>query len=433
MAKKGRNLLILMAVGLSVLLVLRDILDFSISKYIFLAYSVAFMAVACYEVTVYMLCFMLPLVCGLPGTYIMPCALVLLVFKKGKVNARFVLAIIILTFLELLASVWYPKQNLTIIVQYISFAGIMLYLIHDDTTLDNLMCVRMFFLGTILLCGVIVVAGLQEAPDNWLELFAKGQFRFGETQVQQAASVSLKLNANSMAYYSVVGCACGLLFIDQSKGMRKLFWLVGVLVCLVAGILTLSRTWIITLFIILILYAASKLRSPKQFLTLLLVLAVLVTVAVVYFNQNPELLAGLTTRLEDADVEGGNGRVDLFAKYMDIYLNNIRYVLLGMGVTQYRAISGINSLHNGTQQILVCCGLLGFIVYMVALIGPVYRACKGKKYPMVFWLPLLSVVFFVQSIQFLNPMMLMLPYAAGVFALKAGGNRSEIVSDNSRH
>ncbi|MBQ3252734.1 MAG: O-antigen ligase family protein [Oscillospiraceae bacterium] len=433
MAKKDRNLLILMAVGLSMLLVLRDILDVSISKYLFLVYIVLFMAVAQYKVMVHMVCFILPLVCGLPGTYIMPCALGLLLFKKERVNLKFLLSIIILMLLELVASFWYPNQNLTLIVQYVSFASILLYLIYDDTAIDNLMCVRMFFLGTILLCGVIIVTGLQEAPDNWLELFEKGQFRFGQTHWQQGTGLVLNVNANSLAYYSAAGFACGLLFVDQSIGKRKLFWLAGLLVCIIAGFLTLSRTWIITVFIILILYTASKLRSPKQFLTLLLVLAVLATVAVVYFNQNPELLAGITTRLEDTDVEGGNGRVELFFQYMDIYSKNIRYILLGMGVTQYRAISEINSLHNGTQQILVCCGLVGFVVYMIALVGSVWGACKGKKCAMIYWLPLLAVVFFVQSIQFLNPMMLMLPYAAGVYALKAGGEKDEELSHNSGH
>ena len=86
MKQQERILLIAMAVGLSAMLVLRDALGFGLSKYIYFIYAVFFMVIAKYDTMVYMICFMLPLVCGLPGTYIMPVALVLLILKKNKLN-----------------------------------------------------------------------------------------------------------------------------------------------------------------------------------------------------------------------------------------------------------------------------------------------------------------------------------------------------------
>ena len=108
------------------------------------------------------------------------------------------------------------------------------------------------------------------------------------------------------------------------------------------------------------------------------------------------------------------------SNYMEAFLSNPRYIIFGTGVTQYKAMTGLwGSVHNGTQQILVCCGLLGFVVYMVGLLKPVVDIRRTRKRKMAYWLPWVGCVLYVQTTQFLNPMMLMLPYIIGVYALKS--------------
>lgn len=428
--EKDKRILKLFMWGLATMLILRDVAVVSISKYIFMAFSVLLMMYVGYETLVYMLCFTLPLVCGLPGTYIMPCALVLLMIKRGKVNAWQIILVVFVMFMEIMAAVWYPKINWAYIVQYISFAGIMLFLIQEDREQDWLFCVQLYLYGVCLLCSVIMTTGLMTAPENWLELFAKGQFRFGNTQMAELDGMALKLNANSLAYYSITGINCGIYLAEKSKGSRRVINILIACVTFIAGFMTSSRSWVLVASICLILYMFSKATSPKKFIAASAAFALIIYAFFVVVSRNPELLEGIYERFSRDDLDTGNGRIDIFIAYMEAFVNTPRFLLMGTGVTQYKAMTGIyNSFHTGLQQILVSLGIVGSVIFMAGLIRPIIIALRNgrKKRKMVDWLPFVGIVLFTQTIQFLNPTMLMLPYIIGIYALKAGGQESEEV------
>lgn len=431
--KNDRYLLYALIAGLSLLLILRDVNNISINKFIYFGYAVALMTVANYQTLVQMICFILPLVCGLPGTYIMTCAYVLLLLKRGSFKLMQVIPVLIILLMELFAALWYPSANLTEIVNYVFFAAVMIFLIQDDKSVDYDKCIVLYLLGTLVLCYVILSATFASAPKNWMKLFANGEFRIGNVHAENP-QMTLRVNANSLAYYSLVGIACGLLMTERRSGIKKIWYISLTVLFAIAGFLTLSRSWLLMAIVCLLLYILSKLRHPKQFVTMLLILVAMTVLISYYLGKNPELLAGFETRFNDETVESGGGRTYIFLKYMDIFFSNVRFLLLGTGVTQYKAAAGYNgSFHNGTQQVLVSCGIIGFVLYMVVLFGPVIKANRRKWMPLVYWLPLLSVVAFTQTIQFLNPTMLMLPYIIGIYALRAGGQNNENISDNRGH
>ena len=432
MAKKDKYLLYGLVVGLSILLILRDINGISINKFIYFGFTVALMAAANYQTLVYMICFVLPLVCGLPGTYIMPCAFVLLMFKRGSVKLMQIVPVAIILLMELFAAFWYPSVDFALIVNYVSFAAVMVFLIQDDREIDYMQCITLYVLGVLLLCGVILYATLRDAPANWMKLFAKGEFRFGD--IHEVEGMTLNLNANSLAYYSLTGIACGLLLTEKAKGTGKVWYIALIALFVLVGFFTVSRSWLLMAAACLLLYILSKLRNPKHFIMLLLTIVVAAVLVFYWFKKNPELLSGFETRLNDDTVETGGSRTIIFQKYMDIYFSDPRFIFFGTGVTQYRDVVGtVGSIHNGTQQILVCCGFIGFAVYMIVLFGPAIKANRRKWMPLAYWLPLLSVIAFTQTIQFLNPTMLMLPYIIGIYALRAGGESNENISDNRGH
>lgn len=431
-----RILTLIYILGVSLMLILRDLQGVAISKFIIMAFSLAVLAMAQYETMVQMLSFTLPLVCGLPGTYLMLGALLLLIVKRKRINFWQLGSIAFIVIAEVVASLWYPRLDVIAIVNYISFAGIVFFLIHDSEELDFQECIQRYLYGTALLLAVIVISTLQTAPRNWLDSFARGMFRFGQEHVGNEQEMVLLLNANSMAYYSVVGMACGVFLAERKKGFWRIFNIAAVVFFAVAGFLTLSRSWLLVVAICMLLYIFSKLRSPKQFLAVALVLVVVFTVGSIYLQQHPELTAGFLARLTDDTVETGGGRENLFIDYMEAFFAQVRFILMGTGVTQYHSQTQIyESMHNGTQQILVCYGIIGFIVFMTSLIRSVVSAkgTKGKKRDVVRYLPLIAVVLFVQTIQFLNPNMLMLPFIIGVYAVKAGRQSNEDLSYYSGH
>jgi len=305
---------------------------------------------------------------------------------------------------------------------------VVILLIHEREQLDYAQGVQMYLYGVILLCGVIVIATIQDAPDNWFERFTRGTFRFGELEKNEISAMALTQNANGLAFYSLTGIFCGILMAEVCDGGARVWYIIFAVFAAVAGFFTVSRSWILIGGVCLLLYVLSKLRTPKQFFTLAGVLALLVVACVILFNSNPRLLDGFIARFSEDDVETGNNRSDLFLAYMEYYFSKARYILFGTGVTQYRQVlqSTRGAIHNGTQQILVCTGFVGFVLYLFALIRPVLRGRKQQKRTFSNWLPLLSMVAFLQTIQFLNPAMLMLPYVAGVYALQLTGQKDPV-------
>lgn len=415
-------LLILFAVGLTLLLVVRDIMAINLSKFIFLAYIVLFLVIAKYETMICMLCFVFPLVCGLPGTYLMPVALVLLLIKKKRINAWQLGLIAFVAVMEFLACFWYPSIEIAPVIQYISFAGTMFFLLHDDTEINFLKCVKMFFWGSCILCVIIIITGIINAPSNWMELFADGHFRFGATHDDELEGMGLILNANALAYYSVAGLFCGVFIVEKTKGvLKRLVYLLAIVSCTISGILTVSRSWLLVVLLCLAIHLIGKLKSIKKMLVAILVLALVLAAVAIFMNKNPDLLQGFVTRFTADDLEGGNGRIETMQKYFVAFFESPRFVIMGMGVN-HAIPTGIEfNMHNGTQQILVCYGIVGFMFFMAGLIRPVIIAQKRNKENKNFtrWIPLLAIVLFVQTIQFINPPMQMFPYIIGVFAIKA--------------
>ncbi len=422
MKRNERMKLIIYAVGLALMMIIRDVFDVGMSKYVCLAYVLTFFVLAQYQTLVYMVCYTIPLVCGLPGTYIMLGALVLLIIKCKKVNLWQIGLFAVVTSMELFASAWYPKSDIVAIIQYISYAGLVFFLIHDRTDIDFTLCLCMYLYGVAVLCGIIITTGIMAAPTNWMKQFAKGYFRFGQTQYDKNEGMQTALNANNLANYSASATFTGLLLMEKSKGFRRIIVILMTLLAVAGGFLTISRSWLLVLAICLFLYILGKVRNPKRFIATLLIFSVVFLIGFFAIG-GTELIEGFVARMTDDDMSTGNGRTRLFTKYMDIFFRNVRFMIVGTGVTQYRAMTGnITSMHNGTQQILVCCGMIGFTVYMFGLIRPILVTRRERKIPMSYWLPLISTALYVQTTQFLNPTMLMLPYIVGIFAIKAAKN-----------
>lgn len=419
--QNDRYLILIYIFGISLILILRDLYHVNISKYIILAFALAVLAMGQYETVVKMLCFSFPLMCGLPGTYLLLGALLLLIFKRKRINLWQLGSLVFIILAEILASFWYPKMDIVAIVNYVSFAGVMFFLLHDSEELDYTACIQLYMYGTLLLFLVIIISTLRTAPGNWLAAFARGTFRFGQEHAEDLEGMALSLNANSLAYYSITAMACGIFLAEKRKGLWRLLNIALAVFSAVAGFLSVSRSWLLMSAICMLLYILSKLRSPKQFLTLGFVLVIVFAVGNIYLGQHPELTQGFIARLTDDTVETGGGRTDVFRRYIEVFLSDIRLFLFGAGVTQYRtALSQVTATHNGTQQVLVCYGIFGFLIFVGSLMRSVLRARKPSgKISFVHWLPLVAVILFVQTIQFVNPPMLMLPFTIGVYGIRA--------------
>ena len=229
----------------------------------------------------------------------------------------------------------------------------------------------------------------------------------------------LKVNANTMAYYSVAGMAIAMVLQKRERGIKRIILCAGMIFLAVAGILTVSRSWMVAAIIFLLLVIFEETKSVKSVLIGVTIGSVLALAAYFWIVNTPEILTGYLTRWSNSSAQTGGGRFILFAEYMKAFVKNPRYLLTGTGVTQYRMVIGAkNAIHNGCQQIIVCYGVLGTFVFLYSIIKP-FRYVKYKK-DILYWMPFIIVILFVQTIQFVNPEILMLPYAIAYMVLRLG-------------
>lgn len=413
---RQKKLLVQFIVGLLFLFVIRDIVGIAINKYLFLFYCIPFMVLGKYESIIYMICFMMPLFNGLPGTYILLIALTIMIIKKRTLQRNVLIYIICFAALELIAALWYPNFDIVEYIGYLVFISWFFILLYDKSEIELDICLECFFCGVTIFCLVVIISGLLTAPSNWLDLFAKGWFRFGETNTGGGDIMMLRANSNELAYYSIAGVGVGLLILKWKEKFSKIFTCILLGIILISGLLSLSRSFILVVALVVALYIFSSLKSPKTF-TVVAIMFTLIALAVSkYLTKYPDLLLGFTARFSDSNITTAGGRTNLSMQYLHSFFNMPRCFITGTGVTQYKDITGVyGSIHNMLLQVFVCYGFVFSVVFLSIMLKPLL---ERKRTTIVSWLTLIGIGLFVQTIQFINPYALMLPYVIAVYAVK---------------
>lgn len=425
--KANHNLLLIVFVAiLSCALIARDVLSISVNKFILLGICSVFLFVADETTKISMIAFMLPLVCGLPSTYIF-LVIIALMLLRNRINMITVVYFVVFIVLEFIGLAFGVHTLDNEVVKQILFTCVFFLLLFTDEHVDYLQCMKLYFAGAILVSFVISAYSIMRAPENWLSLFSKGWYRFGDVALEEVAGMTLRLNSNSLAYFSLTGMLHGVILLTKVKKAAKGFVFGGVIFLAVAGVLSVSRSWLLVAGGCLVLMLLSQITNPKRMIMLCVGLFVVAVVGISLAQRFPELFQGMVSRMTDSSIEGGNGRVDLMVEYFDLLFENARTALLGAGATYYRSAYGMTtSIHNGTLQIFLSYGIIGGALFIFGMLMPLRKKVGENRVNLINWIPWIGTVVFAQTIQFLNPCYLMLPYLISVYAVKQGrrSNRS---------
>ena len=416
---KNKKLIVVFAVGLVALLALRDLGGIQYSKYLLLLYTALFLFIGDEQEIIYMLCFIFPLLNGLPGTYILLAAVLLIVLKRKVLPAKVFGLVVFYGLLEFFASIWYPASNITEIVGYMLTLFIFLFFLHGEFDVDYRKCIELYIIGVFVFCFIDIISGIRYSSGNWLTYVSTGQFRFGRMQTGEAL-MRIGGNANELAYYAIVATFSGLFLVRvrAENKLKKVLIVLCTIFIMIAGSLSLSRSYVLSILILLLIFVLFNLRGVRKIISAGLIIGLLAAIIYILIQKNPEIYQGFITRFSDENVLTGNGRTLIYKEHMKAWAIDIRTILFGAGVTQYvDALGLVSAQHNMILQIIECYGIFGALVFFVTIIKPVKGFIK-ERLPIEAWLPILSVLIFTQSIQFVNPYNLMLHYIIGVFVLR---------------
>lgn len=388
----------------------RDILDNSVSPWMFALPLWIYMVCVPYEYIAYSVALIFPLSFGLSTGYIYLLAIVLLMIKGKKYDLRslsFVLAIIILEFLHYPFYTFNPDVQLGSYINYFSSIFFLAFFFNNvDRKVDPSLFALSFCVGTAILTGFIVwhTATLD------VSTILSGNVRIGDEAINdtiyEEGTVYLRANANSLAYYSIASISM-LVVLMFRKSVNRIFALLLIIVCAFGGLLTISRTWLLSAALMVFLFLLPYRRNKWSFLIFVLLLALFVYVVQVYLV---DVTDRFSARFDSGDMATGGNRTDLFSEYNKRLFEDSSLLIFGGGAFFYRTVFNIwNSTHNAIQQIFVCYGIVGGVLLLTPFVSKVVKHYNAKKGTFIYIIPMIMCVVFLQTLQILNPWQMMYP------------------------
>lgn len=411
--KSSKLMLVVYIILIAMLLYARDVIGISINKNIFIALVILFSMSLKYENLLSLILFTLPLMFGLPGNYFLPIWCLIVVFYQIRNNTfnysilAFWLAIVLW---EIVIYCFYPFEIPTInVLGYFSALLLTCVLISENRTIDYSTPVICFCLGCCVLLGAIFLIYSSDPS----MMYADGGVRMGGDMYTDAVEMTLKTNANNIGYLSSASIAC-LFTLFYYKKINIVTFMIMAGVSFYCGMFSISRTWAISVILTIIIYTIFQRNNKKVGYALLCVIAIL---GFYYLSKNPLLLDAFIGRFEGDEIETGGQRTILFAQYNEFLLNHPWNLFLGTSAQLYKEVTGLyHSTHNSLQQIWMSYGIIGFAVIITVYFKALKHNYIKKEY--MACMPMLIIVFFLQSIQVLNPHNGMYPIIAAFFIMK---------------
>lgn len=411
--------LIILAIVLSMAVLVRDLGFAAISP----AFFILVVTLACFVLPFKSLYpfsfFLLPFWSAIHGAAVVP-LLIALVLKSNSNNiAQFVFTVIILL-MELINFVSYSFDvEVNKYIVYGIMVAMFFFILFEDSHNTYLLSesIKWYVIGTSIVITVIIVHyitlfGFSEMLMGGMRIGGdEGVFRMGQSDTTRYAS----MNANSLAYYSIVAFSLVLVVKDVFKVPAIRWFFIGFL--FFAGMLTTSRTWLLITAIVLILFAI--LSEAKSKIGFILFVGLVLFASIKFSNYYQVFSSRFEERMTRDNIETAGLRTDLFKAYNDFMIDNKDYLAIGTGAVYYNKVCGLpNSVHSGLQQIFVSYGIIGSILFLCIALYFFKRYVRRKKISFIYYVPLLACFLFDQTIQFLNPVQLMFPFLASVLPIK---------------
>ena len=353
---------------------------------------------------------------GVHGAAWIPLVLILML-KARKFNAlQFVFAIVILL-IEIIHLATYSFD--VDLIKYVLYAVdiiVFFFMLFDDTTDEGSLKNNIkYYINGVVAAALIVIAH-SISGFGFNEVFLESM-RIGSdfNQDEINAGMQTTFNSNQLAYFSITAFTLALFVKKIYK--HNLVKVLMMLVLVLAGVLTASRTWIIVMALVLALFFLFN--NVKGRLVFVLVAVALLLLAGRYITYSEAFEERFATRFKESSFETAGHRTEIFADYNRWLAAHPERIIYGTGAIYYGKVCQIQySMHNGTQQILVCYGVIGLLLFAICAYAFYRRFSKKSKIKFSNYIPFLICFIFLQSGQFLSPPIMMLPCIASVLPLK---------------
>lgn len=269
---------------------------------------------------------------------------------------------------------------------------------------------RYLFMFLVLMVEIflqtLLYSNLHEMIGNGLRFGVVNQLnRFDNTG-------NLGMDKNTIALLCILAmCIC--YFLVTGKKESKYFLVGGAAAFF--GLLTLSKTFLLMLLIFAVFIFFSDAingRITKNQMILFLLITLTVIGVIMFVKPINTLFTNIINRFTVTDTTKTTGTLTtgrdlIFAYYSRFMFSNPKYLFTGVGLKNIGVVvqtfQGATT-HNAIQDIFVCCGVVGLIIFFLFFLQMFKDAKRIRKQKICFDNLFLFLIYFlfIQSIQFVR-------------------------------
>ena len=244
----------------------------------------------------------------------------------------------------------------------------------------------------------------------------------------ETEEATTKINPNTLGILCILGTT-GMLqlrFANQGKN-KDIFFIVALLLF---GVMTASKTFLVCLAFMAMLFLCSMNKSINQKLRYVVNALIVggIVLAISYIVM-PDLLNYYISRFFEKDFT--TGRIDTMGEYHKFIISNWGILFFGIGLQDFSARilqlcpQAVFVPHNGIQELILAWGVPGIILFSV-LFGAMLAQSKKQygKQSLTNFIPFLVLLLKIQAGQMLNSSYTMLTFSFTYLSMCANLSRS---------
>lgn len=276
------------------------------------------------------------------------------------------------------------------------------------------------FIFSVIVSNLLILGLTMITSGGGITSLIQKAWRVGTTFVDEIqGDYLLYNNSNNIALQCCIAISCLVAFYQTKKDrVFKIVIQMGLLT--VIGLLTISRTFLVTIFVVIMwsIISSSGVRTNRKIG--IIAISILGVVALFYFS--PMLVNNLIFRFKTAEIStSDSSRANIIRYYIDYINRDINSILFGIGMQSHNLKTGYRYVaHNMILDIYVSWGLTGLIltaVYFISLI----KQYAIKNSNSLQYITLASLLVFTQSGRIFKTLNVMIMFVIVVCILQIIG------------
>lgn len=334
---------------------------------------------------------------GVQVAYIgLSCVVSLLFRSKMQIQKVTLMSILVYALYEIM-NFSIVSDDVTEFIRYaVVYALLFFILFMDYEAADKIRVVDSYIYGT-LFCFLHVFVEAFSFFDGDLSRFVDGSFRFGYSQ-QLGIDLTMSADPNAIGQgCSIIIVVCLMLILLEYRHWK---YYAAIFVALLVGTLTISKTFLISLVLIVILITLSSgsLNLTKIWSRLLLLSVLFFVGYLVVMKLNPSYIENILSRVDESDIT--TGRVSNAQVYLDYLSQDIPGMLFGVGLQNVGDKIGFSgSPHAMIIESLICWGLTGTLAVFFMIAYATWCHVRDRRMRILNYVPLLIFLVIMQTTQ----------------------------------